>query len=200
MTGFVYEWTNLINGKKYIGSHRGTPDDGYVGSGKIFLQAVRKYGILNFERRIIESVSDPALLQERETFHLLAANAADNPDYYNLKNSGGGSWSYVNKCPVRREKALERCRWMGERSQRFRGKKHTPDAMERTRSGWDEWAKKNLKRAVIQHDLEMNFLAEFDSLSEAARAVGGSPSNIKYHIEGAFKTAYGFIWRYKTVT
>lgn len=34
--GFVYEWTNLVNGKKYIGSHAGTENDGYIGSGVAF--------------------------------------------------------------------------------------------------------------------------------------------------------------------
>lgn len=29
---FIYLWTNKKNGKKYIGSHKGTPSDGYVGS------------------------------------------------------------------------------------------------------------------------------------------------------------------------
>lgn len=40
--GFVYKWTNRINGKMYIGSHAGTIDDGYVGSGRAFAAAIKK--------------------------------------------------------------------------------------------------------------------------------------------------------------
>ena len=31
--GFVYEWTNIVNGKKYIGLHLGDIKDNYMGSG-----------------------------------------------------------------------------------------------------------------------------------------------------------------------
>ena len=34
---FIYKWTNKTNGKYYIGYHKGTPDDGYISSGKTFL-------------------------------------------------------------------------------------------------------------------------------------------------------------------
>ena len=30
MSGFVYMWVNKINNKKYVGSHIGTEDDGYM--------------------------------------------------------------------------------------------------------------------------------------------------------------------------
>jgi len=53
MIGFIYKWTNLINGKMYIGSHKGTIDDGYIGSGKYFNHALNKYGIENFTREIL---------------------------------------------------------------------------------------------------------------------------------------------------
>lgn len=31
---FVYEWTNVSTGKKYIGYHKGSPNDGYISSSK----------------------------------------------------------------------------------------------------------------------------------------------------------------------
>ena len=55
-SGFIYEWTNKLDGMKYIGSHKGTIDDGYTGSGKRFENARNKYGIENFERTILEYV------------------------------------------------------------------------------------------------------------------------------------------------
>ena len=42
MTGFIYKWTNIINGKWYIGSRKGTTDDGYRHSSKV-LAAGLKY-------------------------------------------------------------------------------------------------------------------------------------------------------------
>ena len=48
----VYETTNLINGRYYVGVHKQTKKefDGYLGSGKILGEAVKKYGAENFER------------------------------------------------------------------------------------------------------------------------------------------------------
>jgi len=49
---FIYIITNLINGKQYVGSHCGDENDTYLGSGKIFLKAYKKYGKENFKREI----------------------------------------------------------------------------------------------------------------------------------------------------
>lgn len=47
----LYKITNLINGKMYIGQHvTSNLDDGYMGSGKIIVQAVSKYGKQNFKK------------------------------------------------------------------------------------------------------------------------------------------------------
>ena len=50
----IYKTTNLINNKFYIGMH-GTNnlEDGYLGSGKIILSAIRLYGKENFIREIL---------------------------------------------------------------------------------------------------------------------------------------------------
>ena len=65
---FVYKTTNLVNGKIYIGFHK-TDDvnDGYLGSGTLLVQAIKKYGKDNFKREILkffDNVSD-ALKYER---------------------------------------------------------------------------------------------------------------------------------------
>ena len=39
--GYVYEWTNIKNDMKYIGSHYGAVDDYYTGSGKDFMVAYK---------------------------------------------------------------------------------------------------------------------------------------------------------------
>lgn len=86
MYGFIYEWTNLINGKKYIGSHVGTLEDGYIGSGKAFRHAIRKYGLENFSRDILERVykEDRKFLLGREKFYLDCVDAYHSALYYNI--------------------------------------------------------------------------------------------------------------------
>lgn len=100
--GFIYETTNLINGKKYIGQHRREfdeqdPDDSwYLGSGKYFTNAVNKYGFSNFKRVILEDCDSAEELNERESFYLELVDAANNPMYYNMTNGAyrGGNKGY----------------------------------------------------------------------------------------------------------
>jgi|LakMenEpi03Aug12_release.lakeMendotaPanAssembly.Ray.scaffolds.fasta_scaffold11717_8 hypothetical protein len=88
--GFIYEWTNNVNGMKYLGSHKGTIDDGYTGSGYRFLNAVRKYGIDIFTRVIVEYVQSEEQLFIREQFYLTARDCANSKTYYNISPSAGG--------------------------------------------------------------------------------------------------------------
>jgi group I intron endonuclease len=46
--GYIYKTTNLINGKFYIGQHKGDWDYSYFGSGKLIKRAIKKYGVENF--------------------------------------------------------------------------------------------------------------------------------------------------------
>ena len=39
--GYIYETTNLVKGKKYIGQHKGPFDPRYLGSGTILLRSVK---------------------------------------------------------------------------------------------------------------------------------------------------------------
>lgn len=87
MDSFVYIWTNLTTGKKYIGVHKGSSDDGYICSSKIMLE---EYQInpSNFKREIIAH----GLFEDMynlETKMLREANAAENSNYYNQSNNNG---------------------------------------------------------------------------------------------------------------
>jgi len=46
----IYKTTNLINNKIYVGKHNTSANDGYLGSGKLIKQAVKKYGKENIKR------------------------------------------------------------------------------------------------------------------------------------------------------
>lgn len=82
--GFIYEWMNKKNGKKYLGSHRGIIDDGYIGSGKNFRRAISKYGLENFERVILEFVANVEDIFAREQHYLNERNCSKSKEYYNI--------------------------------------------------------------------------------------------------------------------
>ena len=56
-----------------------------------------------------------------------------------------------------------------------------------------------VKMKIYQYDKEHNFIAEYDTASEAAKAVNGDNSHICQVLKGDRKTAYGFIWERRFV-
>jgi hypothetical protein len=95
MSGFVYKWTNLEDGMMYIGSHRGTVDDGYIGGGVYFTRAYKK----NPESFIREIIYEGDSFREIEEQTLLELDCASSSLYYNLKNAaiGGDTYSYASE-------------------------------------------------------------------------------------------------------
>lgn len=94
---YIYQITNLTNNKIYIGVHKtDNINDGYMGSGKIITQAIKKYGINNFKKEILEyfDTYELALAKEQNivTDEFLLRN-----DVYNLRRGGTGGFDYINK-------------------------------------------------------------------------------------------------------
>jgi hypothetical protein len=57
---YIYKITNKINNKIYYGQHTTSNlDDGYMGSGKAMLKALKKYGKENFEKKILKFYNSP---------------------------------------------------------------------------------------------------------------------------------------------
>jgi len=88
----IYKITNNINGKHYIGCHKTSDkNDGYMGSGKLIVRAIKKYGIENFSKEIIVECSNSAEMfsKEKELVILCAES-------YNLKSGGAGGFDFIN--------------------------------------------------------------------------------------------------------
>lgn len=96
--GYVYEWTNTSTGTKYIGSHYGSVDDYYIGSGKLFKIAY-KNNPEAFVMKVLEyvTVNDKKTLLNIEKKWLSSVpNIKDHPDYYNLNNNAVGGFGYID--------------------------------------------------------------------------------------------------------
>jgi len=94
---FVYQTTNLVNGKTYIGKHKTKNlDDGYIGSGKLLKQAIAKYGRENFSFEILEWFEDESSVNAREA-ELVTEEFCLRDDNYNLCVGGKGGFSYINR-------------------------------------------------------------------------------------------------------
>lgn len=86
---YVYLTTNLINNKKYVGQHKGTLTDSYLGSGVVLTKAIQKYGKENFNKTVLE-ICNKGTIDEREKYWIAYYNAVQNDDYYNQAEGGQG--------------------------------------------------------------------------------------------------------------
>ena len=204
MSGFVYRWYDNSNGMYYVGSHKGTVNDGYIGSGKRFSRAYSKRPEC-FTREILYVGED---YRELEEFILDTIDAKSNPAYYNLINgSFNCKFSKEQREKIsnslRGKKASKEAREKmsasrtGEKNH-FYGRTHS----EETRRKISEAKKgKYVGDEAMQHAWNASkkrvyckhLDREFDSIRECAEAVGLSPSVITNMIKGVQRNRYGIV-------
>lgn len=94
---YLYQITNLVNNKIYVGVHK-TKDlnDGYMGSGKIIKSAIAKHGIDNFKKDILEYFDTSEVMYAREK-EIVTEEFLLSEDVYNLCRGGNGGFDYINK-------------------------------------------------------------------------------------------------------
>ena len=85
---YLYEVTNLVNGKTYIGQHiTDDLEDGYLGSGKALKSAIKKYGRDKFKKEILLFARNEQALNILEMMAVTPEFCALKSNY-NLKEGG----------------------------------------------------------------------------------------------------------------
>lgn len=93
----IYQITNLLDGKVYIGKHQTkTLNDGYMGSGKHLKHAQTKHGIENFKKEILFQFDNEDEMNAKEA-ELVTEEFCLKEDNYNLCPGGQGGWGYINQ-------------------------------------------------------------------------------------------------------
>ena len=86
---FVYKWTDSTNNKIYIGSHHGSVEDGYTGSGVFFCRAYNKRAWA-FARTILEYNIIDCVKTTRNIEQKYLSNINFKESYNISKNACGG--------------------------------------------------------------------------------------------------------------
>lgn len=93
----IYQITNKLNGKIYIGQHKTeNKDDGYMGSGVLIRLDEEKYGLENFEKTILFECSSFEEMNQKER-ELVNEEFVKRDDTYNLAIGGQGGWCHTNE-------------------------------------------------------------------------------------------------------
>ena len=91
---FIYETINEVNGMTYTGVHKTKNlNDGYLGSGKDFTKAVKKYGKENFTRTITEFCLSEELMYKREEEIVNKAYVLQENNYNKAIGGKGGGFT-----------------------------------------------------------------------------------------------------------
>lgn len=134
---FIYKTTNLVNGKIYIGQHCGS-NPYYVGSGKLLLKAVKKYGRKNFQKEILEYCDNIDHMNERETFWIEKYDSTNRLIGYNIQYGGNGK----GKLPQEQIKKLSESR---------KGKKHSKETIKKLREAKQNVSEETRKKISEAH-------------------------------------------------
>ena len=207
---YIYLTINKINGKKYIGQHKGEPNDSYLGSGTLLKRAIDKYGKENFEKEIICLCSSQEELDEKEKYYIKLYDAVNSEEFYNIAEGGLGG----NPClGLTKEQELERRNKIskamsGEGNPNFGktfkkeehnryGKLHTEDSKEKMRlaklgKSLSEEHKKKISlnstnsTSIDMYSLTGEFLKTFRTKREVNCYLGLNP-NSTFRLSNAIK-------------
>lgn len=95
--GIIYKITNLCNLKIYIGKFNGHVNfNNYWGSGILIKRAIKKFGLQNFKKEILEEIIN-GNLNDREKYWIKFFNSTDIRIGYNLTAGGDGGDVFTNK-------------------------------------------------------------------------------------------------------
>ena len=109
MYGYIYLTTNTINGRMYIGKHKSEIyDSKYYGSGKILLQAIKKYGLENFNNEIIDEANNEYELNQKEKYFINLYMQQYGEKMYNIALGGDGGDTYSSKTNEEKEEFVKR--------------------------------------------------------------------------------------------
>lgn len=125
----VYKTTCKVNRKVYIGCHS-TNDlcDGYLGSGKQLLRAIKKYGKSNFEREILFFFDSPADMFAKEQ-ELVTESFVASSNTYNLVPGGSGGFKVLDVTDWKNK--LKQSSANRKNKQPMLGKTHSAETKER---------------------------------------------------------------------
>ena len=196
---YIYKITSP-SGRVYIGltSNLASRKSNYRNKdcgGQILLsESLRKYGWEAHKFEVVfqgECTLDCLRRLEKLYIKMYKSNKSRYPEQNGLNLTDGGEGYSGPKSDKWKESRRGRTESIESNKKRSDSQKGKPKP--------EGFGKHNILRGteVVQYTKDGEKLQEFESLSSAARSVGGTPREIQLVCQEKAKTARGFIWKYK---
>ena len=208
----IYKIENLINGKVYIGqstdifyrimNHK---SETFNPNSKTYdspiHRAIRKYGVENFTFEIIDFCLNKKELDEEEIYWIQKYDSYRNG--YNATRGGEGAVC-INKEDIIAlwNKGMSIAKISSETG-------HDKGSIIRILDGYENYTNEEsykrgrkacgelLGKKIIQYNLDGNYITTYPSITDAARALNTSITNICNVLQCIQKSCCGFQWRYE---
>jgi hypothetical protein len=180
---------------KYIGSHIGDIDDGYIGSGKYFINSYKKNPNI-FLREILEIIEGEDIknrIKDLEEYYLSKYEVSNNPLYYNISSKYFGGDVYSGLDEKDKKEMI--------RKTVSRGKEDRLKNPEKYKESYNKMSssKRRKSRGINQFDMDGNFLNSYLCIEEAWEKTNISKGNIHSAINGSRNSAGGYRWSNKNL-
>lgn len=211
----IYKYTNLINGKVYIGQsqnlYKRFQDYNKNRFSKHLGRAIKKYGLENFNIEILESNIDLDKLNEREQYYMDLYNSYNHNFGYNIAPIAGTTRGIkLSQKQVEFLRNLNKKR-VGELNS-FYGHKHTEETKKliSEKKKGTKLSKSHIekfciagsnacKKKVVQKDKNTGEIIKiWDSIKNASRTLLIADVDISRCAMGKRKSAKDFCWEYYT--
>lgn len=106
---YVYKTTNTVNGKIYVGKHKSEKhplENGYLGSGKLLLAAIQKYGRRVFTKEVLVWCNSLDEMASEEAA-IVTEEFVSRPDTYNMHRGGNGGFDHINNNATERARVTQ---------------------------------------------------------------------------------------------
>ena len=150
---YIYKTTNLITKKIYVG--KSTQKFGkYLGSGKILLQSIKKYGKENFIVEKLEDCKTNVELNEREKYWIKTLNSQDNNIGYNIADGGEGGVHRKGKKHTEetkiKMKSYKTPEWLNKMSELRKGITFSDEHKNNLKLAWEnrKWTDDAIKKSA----------------------------------------------------
>lgn len=205
MFGYIYETTNEINGKKYIGQSKLPFKGWYYGSSKIIINALKKYGKENFSIKILKIAKNKKQLNELEIKIIKERDATNSKQYYNLHEGGRGGDTFSGKTHSKEVREKMRKAKKGKPSGRKGAYgKWDPETNKKRSDSMKKWREKNKefysdfletfrKKCAKYYGVEIDGI-KYSSLTEASQTLNITKYKLRFQDNIKF---IGSIWKGK---